>query len=82
MGGRRIEVVVDLFDVLAVIALMAVQAEQPLLQNGVVIIPEGPGKTQPLVIVPDAQQPVFGPAIRARSRVVMREIIPGIADPL
>ncbi len=41
MRGRGVEIVVLLFDVLAVIALAIRQAEEPLLQDGVAAVPQG-----------------------------------------
>ena len=75
--GSGIQVIVIFFDVLAVIALRAAQAEEALLQNGIASIPEGECKTEALVIVTDAGDPVFGPAIGTRAGVVVGEIIPG-----
>ena len=80
MGRRRVEVVVVLLDVLAVVALAAGQPEQPLLQDRVGAVPEGEGEAEPLLLVGDAQETVFAPAVGAGAGVVVREGIPGRAE--
>ncbi len=79
--GRRIQVVVGLLDVFAVVALRAGQAEEPLLQDRIPAVPERDGEADVLVAVGDAHQPVFAPAVRARARMVVRERVPGRAVP-
>ena len=79
VGRRRVEVEVVLLDVLAVVPLAVGQAEQPLLEDGVVAVPQGERETEPLLVVGDAAQPVLAPAIRAQSRLVMREVVPRVA---
>ena len=44
MGGRRVEVIIKLLDVLAVVALRAGQAEQPFLQNRIFAVPKREAK--------------------------------------
>ena len=80
VGGRGVEVPVVLLDVLAVVALAAGQAEQPLLQNRVGAVPEGQGEAEPLLLVGDAQKAVFAPAVGAGASLIMREVIPGGAE--
>jgi len=41
------------------------QAEQPLLKDRVVPVPQRDGKTQPAAVVADAEQAVLAPAIGA-----------------
>ena len=79
MGGRAVEVEVIFLHVLAVIALVAGQAEQALLQNGVAFVPQGQGKTDGLLAVADSRQTVFIPAIGARAGVIVRQVFPGVA---
>jgi len=60
------------------ISLMASDAKEPLLENRVLSIPEGEGKTESLVIIRDARDTVFAPTICTRPRVFMREMAPGV----
>jgi hypothetical protein len=39
VGGRRVQIIVKLLDVFAVIALAIGQAEQALLKNGILLVP-------------------------------------------
>src|SRR5688500_19480499 len=77
MGRCIVEIEIIFFDVFAVIAFTIGQAEVPLLQNGVDAVPQGECKAQALPIVRDAGDAVFAPAIGARARLIMAEIIPG-----
>ncbi len=79
MRGRRIEIEVVLFDILAVISLVTRQAENAFFQDGVALVPEGQGKTDILLPIADASQAVFVPAVSARSGVIMRQILPCIS---
>ena len=51
MGRRAVEIEIIFFHVLAVIALGIGQTKQSLLEDQVLAVPQGNGKTQPLVIV-------------------------------
>ena len=79
MGRRGVEVVIELLDVLAVIALAVGQAEQPLLQDRVSAVPQGQREAQPLAAVADAGDAVLAPAVGARARLIVREVLPGVA---
>ena len=74
--GVRVEVEVVLLDVLAVVALVAGQAEQALLEDRVAPVPQREREADPLVAVADAGEAVLVPAIGARSRVIVREVVP------
>src|SRR5262249_19132241 len=79
-GGRgRVEVVVALLDVLAVIPLDAAQAEEPLLQDRVAPIPEREGEAEVAAAVADTEQAVLAPAVGPRAGLVVREVAPGLA---
>src|SRR6267378_6916105 len=41
-------------------------------------IPEGPGEAEPLLVVANSGKAVFAPAISSRTRLLMRQIVPGI----
>jgi hypothetical protein len=81
IGVRRrvIEIEVVLLDVLAVVAFGVREAEQPLLQDGVTLVPERQAQAQVLIAIGEAGKAVLVPAIRAASRVVVRQILPGAA---
>jgi hypothetical protein len=63
--GCRVEVVVELLHVLAVIALLVRHAEEALLEDGVLAIPERDGEADPLRLVAHACEAVFPPAVGA-----------------
>jgi hypothetical protein len=67
-----------LLDVLAVVSLGPGKTECPLLEDGVAAIPQRQRKTQPLLDVAEARQPVLAPPVRPRARVVMRQVAPRI----
>src|SRR5215475_5478513 len=79
MGRSRIQIEVVLLDVLAVVAFVAGQAEDALLQNGVSPIPERDSETDILVTVADARETLFVPAIGAGPGMVMRKSFPSRA---
>ena len=74
---RRVEVEVVLLHVLAVVALVAGEAEQALLEDRVAPVPERQGEAQVLRRVADAGEAVLVPAVDPRARVVVREVVPG-----
>jgi hypothetical protein len=79
MRRRGIKIVIQLLDILSVIALMTSDTKEPLLQNGVYSIPKSQRKAQVLMIVADAGQAIFTPAICTGSCLRMRKMGPGIA---
>ena len=79
MGRRAVEVEVVLLDVLAVVALAVGQPEQAFLEDRVLAVPQGQREAEPLLVVGDAGQAVFAPAIGARAGLVVGEVIPGVA---
>ena len=74
-----IEIEVVFLHVLAVVALAVGQTEEAFFQDRVPAVPQRERETEDLVIIGDACQPVFAPVIGARSRLVVREIVPRIA---
>ena len=76
---RAVEVEVVFLDVLAVVALAVRQSEKPLLENGVLAVPEGQREAEPLLVVGNARQAVFTPAIGPPTGLVVGEEVPGIA---
>src|SRR5262249_44141216 len=77
--GRGVEVEVVLLHVLAVVALAVGETEEALLQDRVGAVPQREGEAQLLLVVGEARQAVLAPAVRARPRLVMGEVVPGVA---
>src|SRR5262249_7626900 len=66
-------------DVLAVVAFVVREPEEPLFENRIVAVPQRKGKAKTLLVVGDAREAVFAPVIRARAGVLVREVVPGVA---
>ena len=64
---RAIQVEVVLLDVLAVIALAVGEPEQSLLEDRVRAVPERQGEAEPLLLIGEAGQAVFAPAVGANA---------------
>src|SRR3954454_6024852 len=79
MCGCTVQVVIILLDIFPVITLAIGQSEHPLLQDRVLAIPERQRKTQPLLIITDAGEPVLTPVIGARAGLIVAKIIPCVA---
>ena len=79
VGRRAVEVEVVLLDVLAVVPLAVGQAEEALLEDGVLAVPQGQGEAEPLLVVGEAGEPVLAPAVGPRARLIVREVVPGVA---
>src|SRR5207244_9102798 len=73
-----VEVEVVLLDVLPVIAFGPGESEQPLLEDGVSLVPQRQAEAQALMVVRDAEKTVLTPPIRPRARVIVREVLPGV----
>src|SRR5215469_1253094 len=58
-----IQIEIAFLDIFAVIALVAGEAEQAFLEDGVLAIPHGEGKADQLMAIADATDAVFSPAI-------------------
>src|SRR5207302_170724 len=63
-------------DVLAVIAFRVGEPEQPLLEDRIVLVPQGDREAEVLPPVADAAETVFSPPVRPRTRVIVREVVP------
>src|ERR1039457_6903458 len=81
IGTRRsgVEIVVILFYVLTVIPFAIREPEKPLLQDRVLFVPERESETDALVAIADAADSVLSPAIGARTRMIVRQIVPRVA---
>jgi hypothetical protein len=51
MGGRGVQIPIELFDVLSVVSLLVGKAEESFLQYRIAPVPEREGETEPLAIV-------------------------------
>src|SRR5262249_29799343 len=71
-----VEVVVELLHVLAVIALAGHEAEEPLLQNRVALVPQRDGEDEHLIPITDGREAVLTPSVGTAPSVVMRKKIP------
>src|SRR6185503_6528672 len=76
---RAVEIEVVLLDVLAVIPLRPRQAEEALLDRLVASVPQRQREADVLVAIADPGDAVFVPAIGARARLFVGEVVPGIA---
>src|SRR5579872_5779187 len=79
MRRRVVQVVVIFLNILAVIAFFAGQAEKPLFQDRISLVPQGKSKTNELATIGDAGDAVFIPAVSTGTRVLVRKEIPCIA---
>ena len=76
VGGRGVEVPPVLLGVLAVVALVAGEPEDPLLQDRVATVPEREREAKRLAVVAASGQAVLVPPVGARPSVVVREVAP------
>lgn len=79
MGGGRVEVVVELLHVFAVVSLVAGDTKEAFLEDAVLAIPEGEAETKTLVVVGNTTETVFTPPVYARAGVLVREMAPCVA---
>lgn len=73
MSRRRVEVVVALLDVLAVISFRATQTEEPLLEDRILAIPHRQGEGEATLAVGQSEDAVLPPAIGSPDRLIMSE---------
>ncbi len=80
VGRRRgrVEVVIAFLDVFAVVALAVGEAEQPLLEYLVTLVPQAQRQAQQLLVVADAGQPVLAPAVSPGPGLVVGERVPRV----
>ncbi len=76
---QRIQIPPVVLGVLTVVALRTGQPEHPLLQDGVVAVPQRQPETEPLLDVGEPGHPVLPPPVGTRSGVIVGEVRPGIA---
>jgi len=76
MGRSGVQIEVILLHVFPVVAFVSCEPKEALLQDGIAAIPQGQREADALVPVADAADAVFAPAVGARARLVVREILP------
>src|SRR5262249_40152981 len=79
MRGRAIEIEVVFLDVLAVVALAVGEAEEPLLQDGVALVPQRERKAEQPLVVAKARDAVFAAVVGARASLVVGQVVPSFA---
>ena len=79
VSWRAVEVEVILLDVLAVIPLAVAQSEQPFLEDRIAPVPLRQREAEQLAAIGDTGEPVLAPPVRTVLRLIMGEVIPGIA---
>ena len=72
VARNRIEIVIKLLDVFAMVALLIGQAEQPLLQDRVASVPERKREAEQLPVVGEPGDAVLAPAIGPAARLIVR----------
>jgi len=65
MRGRRIEIEVVLFDILAVVSLAVSEPKEPLFNNWISAVPQSERKTELLFIVRKTGQAILAPMVGA-----------------
>ncbi len=78
MGRRGVEVIVELLDVLAMVALGTGEAEEALLEVVVLPVPEGHGQAEILETVADTAKAILVPAVGTARGLVVGEVAPGL----
>src|SRR6266403_1470881 len=81
VGVRRsaVDVEVVFLHIFAVIAFVAGQPEETLLEDGISFVPQGQTETYELVAVTYRGEAVLVPAISARAGVIVRKIFPRLS---
>src|SRR5205807_10278836 len=74
---HSIQIVVELLDVLPMVAFFIREPEQTLLQDWIPAVPQGDRQAQQLPVIAKAADPILAPAIGTTARLVMCQIIPG-----
>src|SRR5262249_43612320 len=76
---RRVEVEVVFLHVLAVVAFAVGETEQPLLDDGILAVPQRQCEAKELLIIRDSSKAVLAPAIGTGTCLVVAEVVPRIA---
>src|SRR5436305_11270976 len=79
MRRRVVEVEVAFLYIFSVIAFRSAQSEEPLLQKRIAAIPHRHSKADELMPITKPGNTILVPAIRTRSRLIVREVTPGVS---
>jgi hypothetical protein len=79
MRRGRIEIIIKLLDVLAMVSLVASDTEQTLFEDRILLVPQGEPETEPLVIVGYSCNAILAPSICPGTSVFVRKVAPSIA---
>ena len=79
VGGGALKVVVALLDVLAVVALVAVEAEEALFEDRVGPVPQSETKAEAALGIGESEQAVIAPAVGPGGGLIMGKGIPRVA---
>ena len=73
---ERVEVPPVLLRVLAMVALIAGEPEDPLLEDRIASVPQRERQAEPLLDVGEAGQAVLPPPVRPRAGMIVRQVLP------
>jgi len=76
VGGSCVKVKVAFLNILAVVTLAVGQAEQSLLEDGILVIPKSGSETEAAFAVAPSQEAIFAPPVNTASSVIVRKILP------
>jgi len=79
VGGRGVQVVIELLAIFAVIALCVGEAKEAFFEDRITPVPEHQGETEPLMVIAESGDSIFAPTVGATARVIVGKIVPGIA---
>src|SRR5439155_18378288 len=79
VGRSGVEEVVELLDVLAMVALAVGQPEEALLQDRISSVPKRHGQTEPLLRVANPGNAVLAPPVGSAPGVIVGKVLPGRA---
>jgi hypothetical protein len=77
MRRRAVEIKVQLLHILAMIALLVREAEEPFLDDRVTPVPQCERHTPVKRVVAESGDAVLAPAIHPAARMIVRKVIPG-----
>ena len=75
-AGRSVEIVIELFDILAVIPLAIGEPKKPLFKNRVFAVPHGYAKTERFFLIAKTGNTILTPSVGSTTSMIMREIFP------
>ncbi len=76
MGGGGVEVIVAVLGVLSMVTLATRQAKDALLQDGVLLVPQGQAEAEAALPVANPQQAIFPPTVDAGTGMVVGKVLP------